>query len=384
MATKELYLREGSAVWQFRFTGPDGSQIRRSTGKTDKREAQQVLDNAKVNAWTRYSNSPILVPAHTIKEGRLWGEAAVRWLEEREKRSIDTDAGRLGVLQPLMNDMLLTDITGDFVREKLINGLLALRQSSPATINRYVVLIQSILNLAYKEWRWIDSVPYLPRPGKTAESKRQAWLSPDQFHRIVKALPEHMADLALMGIATGLRYKNVNDLSWREIDVSRNCIVIPKEKFKGKRDHVFPINETARDVLIKYLGKHDERVFTFRGKPFERINLRHWHDAINSTGVNDELRKSLLLDEDEQFVFHGLRHTFATWLIRTGASIEVVEALGGWKTDSNRTVFNYAHTAGVNHLLPYSKRIDEILKGSKQEFSTVLAHDTWTKLAQLS
>jgi integrase len=373
---KELFQR--GDIWWYRFTHPrTGKQVRGSTGKTEKSEAQQVLDKTKADVW-------LVITVGTEKPPRLWGEAAIRWLEEAEKRSIETDASRLSVLNEVMVNTVLTDITGDYVREEIIKGHLEKRNLKPATINRYILLMQSILNKSFKMWRWIDQVPYLPRPGKSKEGKRKAWVTPDQFKRIHAQLSEHFGDVALLALATGLRYSNVAKLEWRWIDVAKNCIIVPKESFKGKRDHAVPINETARKVLAKYLGKHPERVFVCSktNLPFGRLNQRYWHLAVDRAGVNAELRAAGLLGLNERFVFHGLRHSFATWLIRTGISADIVEELGGWAPDSSRMVFTYAHAAGVGRLLPYSQRMDEILGAKTKEFSTVLAHDTWRNLAQ--
>jgi len=372
---KELFQKEGRKIWSYRFTHPrTGKQVRGSTGKTEKSEAQQVLDQIKADIW-------LTVTPDTDKPIRLWGEAAIRWLEETEKRSIRTDASRLSILNEVMLETPITDINGDYIREDVIKGLLEKRNIKPATINRYVMLIQSILNKAYKVWRWIDTVPYLPRPGKSKEGKRKAWVTPDQWKRIHAELSEHYGDVALLALATGLRYSNVAKLEWRWIDSVNNCIIIPKEVFKGKRDHALPINETARRVLSKYYGKHPTRVFVYKGRPFDRLNQRYWHAAVDKAGVNDELRAAGLLEFNERFVFHGLRHSFATWLVRTGISVDVVEELGGWAPDSSRMVFTYAHAAGVSRLLPYSRRMDEILEGTNKEFSTVLAPVTWSFLA---
>lgn len=371
--SKELYKR-GSDIWWCRFTDPKtGQQIRRSTGKTDKREAQEVLDRAKAEAWN--------IALGKAPE-RLWGEAALRWVEERDKRSIVTDAERLQVLNDELSEVKLSEIDSDFVRERVVKKVLKPRGIADSTINRYITLIQSILNISAGEWRWLAYAPKLAKPGANAENSRQAWLSLAQFKMLLDYLPEHHADMAMFALATGLRYGNVNDMEWSWVDIARNRIVVPKKKFKGKRDHVLPINGTAREVLIRQVGKHSTRVFTYKGEPIARINMRHWHNAVDKAGINAQLRGYQLLKEDEKFVFHGLRHTFATWLGRVGVPLDIIESLGGWSQGKNRVVSGYAHLADVNHLLPYSKKIDDILAGKIENISTILAHDQWTKLAQ--
>lgn len=70
--------------------------------------------------------------------------------------------------------------------------------------------------------------------------------------------------------------------------------------------------------------------------------------------------------------------------MRIGVSAEMVEKLGGWASSDSRTVFTYTHIADVSHLLPYSRRMDEILMGANKEISTILAQDNWSNLAQLA
>lgn len=369
---KHLFKREGSEVWWYRFTDPKtGKQVRRSAETTERKIAQERYDLAKATAWEEASD---------IKPERLWIEASIRWIEERseKKRSIMTDAQRLSVLANTMNMVKLSEIDNDYVRDNVVKGLLAKRNLTPATITRYVVLIRSIMRAALREWRWIDNAPYFHSAGASGERSRKAWLTPSQYNRLTEAVSEHVADLMQLSLATGMRYRNVNDLSWNQVDLTRRTIFIPAAVFKGKRDHYVPINDTAMAVFAKYAGKHRDRVFVYNGEPFQRINLRYWHKVVDKLGINDELRTAGLLIEGERFVFHGLRHTFATWLGRIGTPLEVIEHIGGWSSGNKRIAANYTHVADVAHLLPYAKKIDSILSGKLKQISTVLAHNHWT------
>ena len=373
--SKHLFKREGAEIWWYRFTDPKtGNQVRRSAETTERKLAQERYDIAKAFAYEAVSD---------IKLDKLWIEASIRWIEERglKKRSTLSDVGRLGVLGEVMNNVKLSEIDNDFIREQIVNGLLRRRGTALPTINRYIALIRSILNAAYREWKWLATVPYLNSPGQSAERTRKAWITPEQFNRIQDRLSPHISDLMRLAIATGMRYRNLNDLEWNNIDLARKVIFIPSATFKGKRDHVVPLNDTALSVINKYVGMHPDRVFVFKGKPFSRINLRGWHAVLDDLGINAELRSAGLLLKDEKFVFHGLRHTFATWLGRLGTPLEIIELIGGWSQGKARIASNYTHLADVTHLLPYAKKIDLILNGKNQRISTILAHNTRTKLA---
>ncbi len=59
----------------------------------------------------------------------------------------------------------------------------------------------------------------------------------------------------------------------------------------------------------------------------------------------------------EDFRFHDLRHTRASWLIKSGVPLSVLQEMGGW--ESIEMVRRYAHLA-PNHLTEHAKQIDSI------------------------
>jgi len=56
----------------------------------------------------------------------------------------------------------------------------------------------------------------------------------------------------------------------------------------------------------------------------------------------------------EGFTWHGLRHTFASRLVMSGADLRTVQELGGWRTLS--MVMRYSHLA-PDHLLAAVERL---------------------------
>jgi len=368
--TKDLYQRGN--VWWFRFTHPQtGEQIRRSCKTTDRYTAQRALDKARAQAWESYNNK-----SKNQKPRKLWLEAATRWLEDmKHKRSIATDSYRLGVLaEGLDYELWLDEIDNEFVRNVVVEKILKARKVNPATINRYITLLSSILNKAENEWGWLERAPRLSKPGKQGERQRRAWLNVNQFNRLYSEMSinsKHRADAMLLSLCTGLRLSNVSKLEWSQIDFVNKSIFIPKDKFKGRRDHTVPLNNTALKLLESWKNKHPVRVFTYRGEPFDKINLRWWHKQFDKLGINEELRTLGLLttekdldgDYIERFVFHGMRHTFATWLSRANVPLEVIESIGGWSNGNVRQVKTYAHIADVNFLRPSVCKIDEVLEG---------------------
>lgn len=63
----------------------------------------------------------------------------------------------------------------------------------------------------------------------------------------------------------------------------------------------------------------------------------------------------------EDFRFHDLRHTWASWLIRSGVPLSALQEMGDW--ESIEMVRHYAHLA-PNHLTEHAKKIDSLLDGN--------------------
>ena len=100
-------------------------------------------------------------------------------------------------------------------------------------------------------------------------------------------------------------------------------------------------------VLRKRLGQHRTHVFSFRGAPVVQVSTKAWRDALKRAGIED-------------FRWHDLRHTFATWHRQAGTPTHELQRLGGWLTAS--MVERYAHIAPEG-LQAAASRLDNVLGG---------------------
>jgi integrase len=114
------------------------------------------------------------------------------------------------------------------------------------------------------------------------------------------------------------------------IDLERKTAWIPGEKAKGKEDIHVSLSELAVELLQRQIGKHQERVFTYAGKPIGQVNTRAWRDALKRAAIDN-------------FRWHDLRHTWASWLVQNGTPLYDLQEMGGWK--STEMVRRYAHLA---------------------------------------
>ena len=315
-----LYKRKDSPYYWVKFSPIKGElkALMQSTCTANKRQAQQYDDKLQGERWEQDKLG--------VKPRRSWDDAAAKFLEETShKRTHEWDKSMLRWFHPHLGGKDLVEINRallDQVRAVRANGM------APATANRYMALVRTILRRACIEWEWLDRVP---KVGMMRDSGgRIRSLTRDEFVRLLSELPEHLADMALFSVATGLRQANVTQLRWRQISLERRHLWVGADQHKNGSAHAVPLNEAAMAVLAKRKNDHPSHVFTYAGNPVVQVNTKAWRNALSRAGVED-------------FRWHDLRHTFATWHREAGTPTHELQLLGGWKTQS--MVERYAHVA---------------------------------------
>jgi integrase len=291
------------------------------------------------------------IPNHPKEEagaGKTWNEAVSLWLEETcTKTTHEEDKKKLEWLKPFLGELALSAINSQVITQvrsasaKVItrNGL----GRTQSTTNRYLALLRSILIKAKDEWEWLERIPkiklFKEPPG------RVRFLSPEEAKRLLDELPEHLLAVIRFDLATGLRLSNVAKLKWSDIDFKHQHAWVEARDSKSRKSIAIDLNSDAIQALKGELGKHSERVFTYKGKPLDNLNTRAWRNALKRAGISD-------------FRFHDLRHTWASWHRQNGTPAHELQVMGGWS--SSVMVERYAHL-GKDVIAGASKRIESII-----------------------
>ena len=261
---------------------------------------------------------------------KTWNDAAAKWLRHRETKWVGYEDRYLKRLDEFLDGMPIADIRRADVVE--IRDTMLEEGKKPATVNRYLTVLRSILIKARDDWEWVDKVPKIER---LREEERVHFITKAQAKRLCELLPKHLERMVRFTLATGLRSSNVRNLKWSHIDLSRQLMSIPGSEMKNGRDFVTPLNSMAIEVLKSQRDLHEDFVFVYRGKPVKQCNTRAFRDACAKAGIQGTR-------------FHDLRHTWASWHVQSGTHTAKLRELGGWSND--QMVQRYAHL-GREHLL---------------------------------
>jgi integrase len=330
-----LYRRKDSSFWWVKLPAIRGESgpLQVSTGTAEKRKAQEFHDRLKAERWEQEKLG--------AKPRRTWEEAVLKFLEETaHKRTHERDKSILRWLDDYLGGRYLDEID-----RATVDHIKATRAkiATQSTANRYLALIRTVLRKACHEWEWIERIPkvslYREKEGRIRS------LTPAEFAKLLQHLPPHLADMATFSVATGLRQGNVRGLTWSQINLELRHAWITPEQHKNGRAHAVPLNDMAMAVLHKQIGKHPTHVFSYREHPIANVSTKAWWKGLELAGI-------------ENFRWHDLRHTFATWHRQAGTPTHELQRLGGWKTLS--MVERYAHVAPEG-LQAAASRLDNVL-----------------------
>lgn len=316
-------------IWWITITH-QGTRIQENTGTTNKVDAQRLHDEMKAQLWK--------VDKLREKPKKDWTDAVLRWCaESQHKKSLDGDKTNLRWLDQHLNGYSLEVITRDVIeRIALLKEKEGVR---PATVNRILALIRAILRKAEREWEWLDRAPTIRM--RKEDNKRIRWITHEEAECLKSHLPQHLADAMEYALHTGLRESNITHLEWSEVDFNRGHAFIPAHKSKSGKAIAVPLNSKAMDTIRRQIGKHQCFVFSYKGQPIQRFNTKAWRKALIRAGISD-------------FRWHDLRHTWASWHVQNGTSLQELQQLGGWA--SFEMVLRYAHLSS-NHLKDAAERI---------------------------
>lgn len=261
---------------------------------------------------------------------------------------------RLDIWRSRIGHLLLSDLSVSTIKKhkdeiKATPKARGEGERSGADVNRTMAALSSALSYAVKELEWLEENPLI-RVRKFTESRgRVRYLTEDELPALLKACrASKNRDLllaVLLSLSTGARQGEVMGLRWKQIDLKAKTALLIDTK-NGER-RTLPIVGEAHDILVarsKVRNIKDDRLFPAgrRSKKDDAVvDLRApWEAALKAAKIED-------------FHWHDLRHTCASYMAMSGVSQVEMAKLLGHKT--------LAMTMRYSHLSP--QRTIEVADG---------------------
>ena len=201
-----------------------------------------------------------------------------------------------------------------------------------ATVRREGMILKYILSKAV-EWEIIPVTPAqrveLPKP----PAGRVRYLQPTELCILLEKCPEWLRPIVGLAVTTGMRRSEILGLRWLDVDL-RNAIIpmILLPQTKNGDGRIVYLNKDAVTAIASLLNgsEHKPTEKLFQGITGDQVSVA-FHRACRNAKIED-------------FRFHDLRHTAASWFRMKGADIHTVAQLLGHK--DLRMAARYQHLSG--------------------------------------
>lgn len=345
-------------------TGKDGNvtfrvKIRLKGFPSQSASFERLTDARK---WVQQTEAAIREGRHfktTEAKRHTLAEAIDRYIENilpSKPKSQRLQSKQLEWWKSQLGDYSLSEITPALIgqhRDALAKGKTQ-RETlrTPATVNRYLAALSHLFTIAYKEWGWIEENP-LRRVSKMKEPRgRVRFLSDDERSRLLDAAKKskgtHLYIVVVLALSTGARKMEILGLKWQDINLAKGIIILHETK-NGER-RVIPLAGHALDLIKEHA----------KIRPLNTDLIFPGQDPNKPIDIRAPWENVLKIAQIEDFRFHDLRHSAASYLAMNGASLAEIAEILGHKT--LQMVKRYAHLSDA-HTSKVVARMNEKIFG---------------------
>lgn len=321
--------------WSVVFDEEGRRQVWRSTGQTNRHEAEKMLASEMV----RRSRSLI----KDIKK-ISFKQLALKWLElhemDKKQKTISSYTEQVNKhLIPSFGHLNANSISAEAIEQFKQESA---KTVSATTVNYNLRLLRSILDTGI-QWGYLPENPAKKVKRLKQNRKQPQPLTKEQVTKLLDRCNEKYKPILMTAILTGLRMGEVICMRWKNLDwknetysvtenYSAGVVSIPKTETSYRKVHL-------PKILVETLKKHkivqNKQIIKMPGK-WENQGLIFPSEAGTYLHANNLRRRVFYPALKEaglpRIRFHDLRGTFATLLLQAHPNPKTVQEALGHKT----------------------------------------------------
>lgn len=226
-----------------------------------------------------------------------------------------------------IGDRRLSDVTPALISEckrRLLAGPLPSgKRRAGATVNRYLAELSRVFTVAVRELQWVETNP-VQRVERLPESRgRTRFLDDDERTRLLRACRvssnRSLYGAVAVALGTGGRQGEVLGLRWRDVNLRPGEAAVTFRDTKNGETRSVALEGLALEAMREV---HSQR----------RLDTDLVFPTVAGKGpaaIRHAFERAVAAAEIEDFRFHDLRHTFASYLAMSGATLaEIADAMG--------------------------------------------------------
>lgn len=227
---------------------------------------------------------------------------------------------RLSFWSDSYGDLILNKFTRNHIKQAM--NKLACIGYAPATLNRFKAAISAVFSFLCDEYD-LNYNPARQVKQQKEDNARCRFLSNIELSSLFNATKRSNWDklylLVLIAVTTGARRGDIITLKWSDIDFIHKTAKV--DVTKNGQPRILPLTNDVIGELIKFRSVGDGYVFNHPsklGEYFRNFDC-YWRKALKTAQI-------------ENFKFHDLRHTAASYLAMANIEIGQIADILGHKT----------------------------------------------------
>lgn len=330
--------KRGNVYWAYFYV--NGVRRQHSTGTANRRKAEAILQKLKEEA--NDSRFQIIEADPNI----TFGEVATRFVASGIAQP--HHLYHLKILMPYFARYPVIRMTKNLTLE-FRKYRKAGRPLKESTLNRDLSVLRHILYWAVDEHLIVANPLARLHMERERKTRRQV-MSLAEEEKLLSDAPEHLRQMIIAALDTGMRRGEITHQLWRDVDLPRKLLYVTQSKTPEGEMREIPLTSRLADLLAS-MERGNGLVFTYKEEAV-RIIKRSWASALRRAKVR-------------HIRFHDLRHTFNTRLMEAGVIQEVRMALMGHSSGHS------VHATYTHVELPIKRqaiaRLEQWVKEQRQE-----------------
>lgn len=262
--------------------------------------------------------------------------------KSRKKRYVQQQESQLDWWADQFAGHSLRDITSGEISQRR-DALAA--ETSNATANRYCAALSHVFTKAANEWELLPVSPFAKLTKLKESDGRNRFLDDAERKALLAAAGKlrtrkPLLTIIVAAIVTGARKGELLGLLWRDVDFERGRATLRDTK-NGSQRVIFFSGYALELLLAHYRFRHPRSRFVFPARC-----------GTKPVDIEREFARALKAASIDDFHFHDLRHTAASYMAMHGKPATDIKAALGHR--SVAMVDRYAHLA--------ASHMDEVMR----------------------
>jgi len=325
-----MYFVKRNKYYHIYFRDAAGKLKTISTKKGTKREAMMVLQEMETKQIPR-SNLPQVTFTDFVE----------RYMEfariNRAPSYVEQFTYAFRELKIEVKNKYLSQINHNDI-EKMVNRRRAGGKNT--STNTFITCIKSAFNKAI-DWGLLEENPAKKIKQKKLPKNHPVFITEEEFSKLIEIETNPLAKSAyIIAFYSGCRISELLNIRWEDVDLINNKLCIRNHQYhttKSMLQRDIPIHPKVKEVIENLPHKN------------ELILQGHYNRRRLSGKFKEIVRRCKGINQDMKF--HGLRHSFASNLVRKGISLFIVQQLLGHSDSSITQIYSHLRNESLNEAI---------------------------------